>query len=485
MAAQHTPRRPSELTVEDLRTSFGRHGQAHVFAHWDRLDDAGRQRLLGQLRRIEPWLDDLVRAYRAALPASAGQGPQNRRKIEPADAIPLPENGGDPRRAEAARERGEALLADGRVGIFLVAGGQGTRLGFPHPKGCFPVGPVTDRTLFEIQAQKIRGLARRTGGTLPWYIMTSDATDAETRQAFEDHGWFGLDPADVWIFQQDMVPAFDFEGRLILEAPDRIFESPNGHGGSLTALESSGALDDMAQRGIDILFYYQVDNPLVKMADPVYLGFHAETGAEMSCKVVRKVDPMEKVGVVARVDGHVGVVEYTELADEERYARDPDGGLRFWAGSIAIHLLDTGFVRRVADDAYRLLPFHLSAKAVPFVDADGRPHAPAEPNGYKLERFVFDALREASQVCVVETTATEEFAPIKNAEGPDSAETCRRALTAQYRRWLVQRRDPRPGRRRPAGDRPLADRRPGDVRSAGFKSLAEAGNAIRTAGRDR
>lgn len=485
MAAQHTPRRPSELTVDDLRTSFGRQGQAHVFAHWDRLDDAGRQRLLGQLRRIEPWLDDLVRAYRAALPASAGEDPRQRGKIEPADAIPLPENGGDPGRAKAARERGEALLSEGRIGLFLVAGGQGTRLGFPHPKGCFPVGPVTDRTLFEIQAQKIRGLARRTGRTLPWYIMTSDATDAETRQAFEEHGCFGLDPADVWIFQQDMVPAFDFEGRLILEAPDRIFESPNGHGGSLTALASSGALDDMAQRGIDTLFYYQVDNPLVKMADPVYLGFHAETGAEMSCKVVRKTDPMEKVGVVARVDGHAAVVEYTELADEERYARDPDGGLRFWAGSIAIHLLDTGFIRRVAADAYRLLPFHLSAKAIPFVDADGRPHAPDEPNGYKLERFVFDALREASQVCVVETTATEEFAPIKNAEGPDSAETCRRALTAQYRRWLSSG-----GIRVPDDvarleiDHSLIDG-PADVRSAGFKSLAEAGNAIRTAGRDR
>jgi UDP-N-acetylglucosamine/UDP-N-acetylgalactosamine diphosphorylase len=481
LAVDKPPRPPQELSAEVLRTRLRGRGQEHVLAHWDRLDAGGRDRLLSQLARIAPQLEELLETHRGALPGGAASE-QAGSQIEPAEAIALPENGGDAERAEAACKRGEGLLAKGRLGVFLVAGGQGTRLGFPHPKGCFPIGPVSDRSLFEIQAQKIRGLARRSGCAVPWYVMTSDATDAETRDAFQANDYYGLDPADVQIFQQDMVPALDFDGRLILDEPGQVFESPNGHGGSLTALESSGALDDMERRGIDTLFFYQVDNPMVKIGDPVYLGFHDEQGAEMSCKVVRKVDPMEKVGVVARVDGRVGVVEYTELGDDERYARNDDGGLSFWAGSIAVHLLDVDFVRRVASDAYRLLPFHLSAKKIPFVDAEGMAHSPDEPNGYKLERFVFDALREASEVCVVETTALEEFSPLKNAEGADTAETCRSALVAQYRRWLSAG-----GIEVPHDvdaieiDHSVIDG-PADMATAGFSSLSEASPAVRTAG---
>ena len=450
-----------------------------MLAHWDGLEPDARDRLLSQLNRLAPQLDALIGAYRSALPsdATAATPPQ----IDPIDSIALPQGGRDARRAETARARGEALLAEGRLGVVLVAGGQGSRLGFPHPKGCFPIGPVSGRTLFEIKAQKIRGLARRTRRTVPWYIMTSDATDAETRETFRAHDSFGLDPDDVSIFQQEMVPAFDFDGRLILERPDRVFENPNGHGGALTALQSSGALDDMERRGIDTVFYYQVDNPLVRIGDPVFLGYHEEAEAEISCKVVAKQDPMEKLGIVALIDGHAGIVEYTELADTERYARDDQGRLVFREGNIAVHLFNTDFVRRIASDAFTLLPFHLSAKAIPFVDASGQTRAAEEPNGYKLERFVFDALAAARKVCVVETTASEEFSPIKNAEGVDSAQTCRRDLIAQYTRWLEA-----DGIEIPAGveaieiDHSVIDG-PGDAAGAGFKSLVEAGNAVLTA----
>ena len=485
MAVDRLPRAPQVLTVEDLRTRLRDHGQEHLLAHWQSLDGPEKDGLLSQLARLAPRLGALIAAHRAALP----DGPSRdlpRPRVEPVEAIALPENGGDPERAETARKRGETLLEEGRLGVFLVAGGQGTRLDFPHPKGCFPIGPVTNRTLFEIQAQKIRGLVRRRGGPVPWYVMTSDATDSETRDAFRANDYYGLDEADVQIFQQDMVPAFDFNGRLILEQPSRVFESPNGHGGSLTALESSGALDDMDRRGIDTLFFYQVDNPMLKIGDPVYLGFHDESGSEMSCKVVRKIEPLEKVGVMARVDGRVAVIEYTELQDEERYARAEDGGLRFWAGSIAVHLLDIDFVRRVAADAYRLLPFHLSAKRIPYVDRDGVAREPDEPNGYKLERFVFDALREAREVCVVETSAAEEFSPVKNTAGVDSAETCRRALVAQYRRWLSAGGIEVPDEVEAIEiDHSLIDG-PRDVVTAGFSNLAEASPAVRTVGgRDR
>jgi UDP-N-acetylglucosamine/UDP-N-acetylgalactosamine diphosphorylase len=318
---------------------------------------------------------------------------------------------------------------------MVVAGGQASRLGYGGPKGFFPIGPVSDRCLFAQQAQKLTHLRARCGRPVPWYIMTSPATDAATREGFARADSYGLPPEDVFFLSQGMVPSLDFDGRLMLERPDRIFENPNGHGGSITALLDSGALDDMASRGVDTIFYYQVDNPLVPLADSLFLGFHALAGAEMSCKVIRKVDPAEKMGVVARVNGRVGVVEYTEIDDEQRYARDAAGDLVYWAGNLAVHAFDTAFVRRVADH---------------------------EPNGHKLERFVFDALAAARSVCVVEARRSEEYSPVKNAEGSDSPVTA-----------------PPPGTAIEIDESRIGGCE--DLRSLGIRSVEEAGDIVHTA----
>jgi len=420
---------PATPDIEELRARYEAHDQGHVFRFWESLDAEARERLRRQAAAID--LPAVLRGYRATQAHGAAPTP----KLEPPDVEELPERGGDAGRREAARERGEALLDAGRVAAMVVAGGQASRLGYEGPKGFFPLGPVTGRTLFALQAQKLRRVRERTGHPLPWYVMTSPATDADTRRGFAEAGFFGLPEEDVFFLQQGMVPSFDFEGHLILERPDRIFENPNGHGGALTALLDSGALDDMERRGISTLFYYQVDNPLVPMGDPVLVGFHDLAGAEMSCKVLRKRDPDEKVGVVAKVDGRLGVVEYTEIDDAHRQARDSRGELLFGAGNMAVHAFDPAFVRRVAGEAERRLPYHASAKKIPHVDAAGRTLAPEAPNGHKLERFVFDALPAARHVCVVEA-GRDEYSPVKNASGSDSPETARRDLSACYRGWL-------------------------------------------------
>lgn len=416
--------------IEQLRERFAAFGQDHVFRFWDALSPDERRQLADQAGRID--LGELQRTYehtrRLAAPGV--------RKLEPAPVEALPSHGGDVRRRREARDRGEALLRAGRVAALVVAGGQGTRLGFDGPKGLFPIGPASERSLFELQAQKIRAARRRFGVPIPWYVMTSPATDAATRAFFTEHACFGLPAGDVFFLCQSMVPALDFEGRLLLEAPGRIAESPNGHGGAFQALADSGALADLERRGIDTISYYQVDNPLVPIVDPVFVGLHALVGAEMSAKVVRKIDPMEKVGVVAQVDGRIGVVEYTEIDDQHRHLRDGSGELVYWAGSIAIHVLDVAFARRVAADVERLLPYHASAKKIPCVDDQGHPVRPSESNGHKLERFLFDALPAAARVAVLEVERSEEYAPVKNAEGSDSPATSRRALDALARRWL-------------------------------------------------
>jgi UDP-N-acetylglucosamine/UDP-N-acetylgalactosamine diphosphorylase len=463
---------------EALRAHYAEFGQDHVFRFWERLDGPERGRLLTQAARID--LAALQRAH-AIHGRPAGTGAL---QLEPVEVERLPDRGGDPERAAAAHHRGEEMLAAGRVAALVVAGGQGSRLGFEGPKGALPIGPVTDRTLFEIQAQKIRGLRRRYGRPLPWCVMTSATNDAATREFFRKAEFFDLPEQDVVFFRQGMVPSMDFEGRLFLEAPDRIFENPDGHGGSLTALLDSGALDALEQRGIDTVFFYQVDNPLVRMCDPVYLGFHEAAGAEVSCKVVRKANPLERVGVVARANGPIGVVEYTELNDEDRFARDGAGELVYWAGNIAIHLFATAFARRVARDAERLLPYHASEKKIPHIDDEGRRVTPAQPNGRKLERFVFDALPAAKGVCIVETDRADEFSPVKNAEGGDSPETVRRGLTARYRAWLAAA-----GIAVPGGDMLIEIDHsqidgPDDARRLRIQSIAEAGDVIRIASGD-
>ena len=416
--------------IAALRERFEAHGQGHVFRFWERLDPAGRERLAAQAASMD--LPALIRGFEATRSPTALPP-----KLDPPEMQALPEHGGDAADRAAARREGEALLAEGRVAMLVVAGGQASRLGFPGPKGLFPFGPVSERCLFEVQAQKLRRLRERTGVAIPWYIMTSPATDAATREAFQAADAYGVPSEDVFFFCQGMVPSFDMQGKLILEAPDRIFQNPDGHGGSLIALRASGALDDMADRGIETIFYYQVDNPLVEMGDPVLLGYHRRAGAQVSCAAVRKRRPEEKVGVLALVDGRMGVVEYTEIDAEHREARDDRGELRFGAGNVAVHAFQVDFVRRVAGSAETLLPFHASAKQIPSVDAEGRTRTPEDPNGYKLERFVFDVLPAAETVAVVEVSR-DSYSPVKNASGTDSPETSRRDTSAVYRRWIAE-----------------------------------------------
>lgn len=457
--------------IEKLRQHFAAHGQGHVFHFWERLDAAQQRELVAQLEAID--LPGLLEELAATRADSRGGS-----ELEPVEVERLPGRGGDASAWDAALRSGESLLHGGRVGVLVVAGGQATRLGFAGPKGAFPLGPISQRSLFEIQAQKLRRVRARCGQAVPWYVMTSAATDAPTREFFAAHRNFGLPAGDVSFFQQGMVPSFDFDDRLLLAEPGRLATNPDGHGGALTALLRSGALDDMERRGVTTLFYYQVDNPLVRMADPAFLGFHAAAGAEVSCKVVRKVDPEEKVGIVARVNGRVGVVEYTELDDALARQRDSAGDLLYWAGNIAVHVFETSFVRRIAADAKRWLPFHASEKKIPCVDAEGRPLQPDAPNGRKLERFVFDALPAAKNVCVVEADRATEFSPVKNASGSDSPETARRDLVACTAAWLEAA-----GLELPAGALLEVDHSridgPDDARALRLRNLADAGDIVR------
>jgi UDP-N-acetylglucosamine/UDP-N-acetylgalactosamine diphosphorylase len=398
------------------------HGQEHVLSFWKSLSAAEQADLLAQVASLDfqaiRSMRDLLEARNTAAPAAE---PQPGTALSPSESE---------RRTAAAQ--GAAALKAGKVGVILVAGGQGTRLGFEGPKGTYSIGPLSGHSLFEIHVRKIAALERRFGGSIPLYVMTNQANDAATRTFFADHAHFGLPAHRIQFFSQGMMPALFPDGRLVLEAPGRLFMGPDGHGGILQALQRTGMLDDMKRRGLDTLFYFQVDNPLIEIADPAFVGLHREKRAQFSLKVCAKRDPGEGLGVIAR-HGEAGlqIVEYTELTEAQKQARASTGELLFKYGSVAIHLFSLEFLIATAQAG---LPLHIAHKKVPYFD--GAQKTPEKPNAFKFEKFIFDALPLAERTLALVFDRTEEFSPVKNATGPDSPETTRRDMSRKFARWL-------------------------------------------------
>ena len=408
-----------------IREELLRIGQTELADTLVRVDPPTRRRLEAQLETLD--LDRVGRLVADLVTTDPGH--EELADLEPADVVPL--GADDP----AAIARGEELLREGRVAAVLVAGGQGTRLGFDGPKGAFPVGAVTGRTLFDHHAGRIAAMRERYACELPWYVMTSPQNDEATREIFRENDWFGLSPGSVRLFVQGELPAVDRRtGTILRETPDRIALSPDGHGGLFPALVREGVLDDMRSRGVSTFVTFNVDNPMLSVADPRLLGHHAQAGAEMSNVVVRKHDPRERVGVVAKRADRTVLVEYSDLPDDLARLREPDGGLVFWAGSIAAHAIEREFAERVGAEGG--LPYHRALKAVPYVHESGETVTPDQPNAVKFEAFMFDALPMAERAVSVEADRREEFSPIKNAEGPDSPDTARRDLNRLYASWL-------------------------------------------------
>ena len=408
---------------KELIAAFEAAGQGHVFAFLDRLDGAGRRRLFEQAASID------LEEFASLAATGTGQGHGN---IEPPGDELITLDADASARAEA-RERGEAEVAAGRVAVVVAAGGQGTRLGSPAPKGMWPVGPASGKSLLQWHAEKVLYWSRKHGRGIPFVLMVSEATQEATKRFLNWHDYFGLDATWVKLACQGSLNPADDEGKLILSAPDRIAASPNGHGGVYRALRDAKLLDLFDDYGITTLSYVQVDNPLIRPIDPVFLGYHTGRSSQISSKSVRKTDPSEKVGVFARVDGRSAVVEYSELTDAQSAATADDGSLLYGQGSIAAHCIDVAFAHEMAD---RGLPVHRARKKVPIVDAAGQTVTPDAPNGTKFETFLFDAVPLAERALVVETSRAEEFSPIKNAEGTDSPATARRDLEAGFRSWM-------------------------------------------------
>ena len=423
---------------EELLALLAPFGQQHVLASWDTLDAGQQAALAAEIRALDCRL--IQRLHRQAADAGGAgdiRDVADRAASPPAFRLDSPSNRFAP---QEARQRGSEALRAGQVGVILVAGGQGTRLGFDHPKGMFSIGPVSGKSLFQIHVEKVLAAARRYVVRIPLCLMTSPATHAETVEFFARHERFGLPEEDLHIFCQGTMPAVDAAtGEILLSEPGHIALSPDGHGGTLAALARSGALEDLGKRGIRQVFYFQVDNPLVAVCGAEFIGYHLLSGSEMSSQVVAKREPLEKVGNVVQVDGRLRVIEYIDLPEEVARRRAADGSLLVWAGSIAVHVFDVAFLERMADRA-DALPFHVARKKVPYVDSSGRKVTPEAPNAIKFERFIFDLMPAAANAIVVEVDPAKGFAPLKNAPGEkqDTPEWVQDRMAALHAQWLRQ-----------------------------------------------
>ena len=413
-----------------LLLELERFDQHHLIDRWDELNRQDREQFVDQIRAVDFGLVQTL----------FQQKDQDKRRsksleFEPHPAIRLNEQSLQFNLA-ANRSAGQSAMQSGRCGVVIVAGGQGTRLGFPHPKGMFPIGPVSKASLLQILLEKVLATSRASCQSVPVYIMTSRVTHAETVAFLGENECFGLPQEDVFIFEQGSMPAVDRDtGRVLRSNLSQLCLSPDGHGGLLEALDRSGAFHDMGKRGVEHVFYLQVDNPLVHLIDPIFMGVHILSASDVTTQVIAKKHGSDKVGTVVSRSGKVEIVEYSDLPVEIADTRDADGSLLFWAGNTAIHAFSIGFLEEMVTGT-RNLEFHFASKKVSFIDDNNEVINPDLPNAIKFERFIFDLLPLAGRAVIVEVDEQANFAPLKNASGFNTPDSVRSQMVQLHRRWL-------------------------------------------------
>lgn len=423
-------------TPAEIEAHFKKYGQEHVLQHVASLSDAEKDALYEQLSSIE--LDTIppILELKATLEkeeeesASRPITPLTERVAYSTDAATVAK----------IKPLGLDVIQKGKIAALVLAGGQGTRLGFDHPKGMYNIGLPSGRTLFQMIVERLLRLKTlaKADDYIPLYVMTSPINHEETVSFFESNQCFGMPRSDIVFFQQGVLPCFDNDNKIILEAPGRVAVAPDGNGGIYPSLDKSGSLADMEARGIEYLHVFAIDNSLVKPADPVFVGYCLSQNADCGNKVCWKTTAHEKVGVVAARDGKPCVIEYSEITKEMAEQTNESGRLVFGAGNIANHFYTIDFIRNTILPKFGNL-YHLAHKKIPYYDAAKKEVIkPTANNGIKLETFIFDVFPLSQRMAVWDVTRPDEFAPVKNAPGSasDSPDTARALISNLAKTWV-------------------------------------------------
>ncbi|MCM1090168.1 MAG: UDPGP type 1 family protein [Muribaculum sp.] len=401
------------MTLEQAREKLERYGQQHVLKYYEELSDGERAALLAQIEATD--MSILEACLRKEELAKKGV-------ITPLAAMQLDEIAVH---RESYTRTGIDAIKAGRVGAVLLAGGMGTRLGSDDPKGMYNVGVTRELYIFQCLINNLMDVVKQTDTWIHLFVMTSDKNHDATVGFLKEKDYFGYRAEYIHFFKQEMAAATDYQGKIYLEEKGRISTSPNGNGGWFISLQRNGLLDLVHEKGIEWLNVFAVDNVLQRIADPCFVGAVIEKDCVVGAKVVRKNAPDEKVGVMCLEDGRPSIVEYYELTEQMREARDEKGDYAYYFGVILNYLFKVEDLEQMMASN---MPLHIVEKQIPYLDETGKPVKPERPNGYKFENLVLDMIHQLDSCLPFEVEREREFAPIKNATGVDSVESARELL---------------------------------------------------------
>ena len=402
--------------------------QKEIIKHFQDLSAEEQQTLLADAKNLDfSLVYNLYRKHSVSSDTKASF-----ENIEQAPVINIPKTRQDKKKQIQARTAGETVIRQDKIAVLIVAGGQGSRLGYNHSKGTFPITPLRNKSLFQHFSESIKATRLKYDASIPLLVMTSPVNHNEIMRFFQSNKFFGLTEKTVHFFRQELLPSITPERKFILKNKTHVFTNPNGHGGSLKALYDSGLTGFLKKEGIEEISYCQVDNPLVTVIDPVFIGYHCTAKAEFSLKVLRRRNAEEKIGIFVLKNGKPAVIEYSDLKPEDSALSDKYGNLKFWAGSIAIHIISAAFVERLNLRGF-VLPYHRAEKSVKGLSAN---NSLEEITAWKFETFVFDAIAFAKKTVCMEVSREEEFSPVKSQKGEDSAQTAKEDMVNLYKKWI-------------------------------------------------
>lgn len=401
------------MTYNDAYSLLEKHSQTQLLRFYNELDETEKSALLSQIEELDFSLLALTKNRNNYKKSGT---------FSPLGAMTVSEI---ERRREEFEKVGLAALKDNKVAAVLLAGGQGTRLGFDKPKGSFNIGINRELYIFECLINNMLDVAKRVGGCFPLYIMTSDKNNADTVDFFEKHDYFGYDGSKIHFFVQEMAPSVDFDGKIFLEDKGKISLSPNGNGGWFSSLKKAGYVEKLKEDGVEWVSIFAVDNVLQRVNDPAFVGATILSGKECGAKVIRKNAPDERIGVLCLEDGKPSIVEYYEITDDMKNLKDENGNLLYSFGVTLNYLFRLDALERSLSVS---TPYHIVEKKIPYINEKGEKIAPKTPNGLKFERLAFDIIRTFDGCLPFEIVRSYEFAPVKNPTGIDSVESARELL---------------------------------------------------------
>ena len=402
------------MTFEQAQALLTEKGQTQLLKYYDELDAQGKANLLTAIENINWDFEDAL--------ANPVDMSGKDRDIKPIAGL---RQGQIQARKAEFEEIGVEAIQSGKVAAVLLAGGMGTRLGVDGPKGAYNIGVTKPLYIFEQQMKNLMEVTQKCGVIVPLYIMTSDKNHAQTTSFWKEHGYFGYPETEVKFFKQEMAPAVDYDGKIILERKDTPALSPNGNGGWFGSLKAAGLVEDLHARGVEWLNIYAVDNVLQRIADPVFVGATIDSGVNCGAKVICKTNPYEKVGVLCMDGTQPDIIEYYELTDEMANQKDENGDLAYCYGAIMNYLFRLSKLEEIAD---KKIPVHIVEKKIECLCEDGATRKPEKENGKKFETLAVDLIKPMGSVLPFEVVREKEFAPIKNKTGVDSVESARELL---------------------------------------------------------